>query len=127
MKLIVTLFFTILSVVASAQSVKLKKKYLKSYVGRIPAYEVNLNNQIISINATEIKVSLTKDSIYVQVGTSKWEGIYSTIKLEKKNYELTGKMDGTGIPEILLLNGKAKKIIRKGLFPQPDTVMERKN
>ena len=127
MKLIVTLFFTILSVVASAQSVKLKKKYLKSYVGRIPAYEVNLNNQIISINATEIKVSLTKDSIYVQVGTSKWEGIYSTIKLEKKNYELTGKMVGTGIPEILLLNGKAKKIIRKGLFPQPDTVMERKN
>ncbi len=127
MKLIVTLFFTILSVVASAQSVKLKKKYLKSYVGRIPAYEVNLNNQIISINATEIKVSLTKDSIYVQVGTSKWEGIYSTIKLEKKNYELTGKMDGTGIPEILLLNGKVKKIIRKGLFPQPDTVMERKN
>jgi hypothetical protein len=107
--------------------VKLKKKYLKSYVGRIPAYEVNLNNQIISINATEIKVSLTKDSIYVQVGTSKWEGIYSTIKLEKKNYELTGKMVGTGIPEILLLNGKAKKIIRKGLFPQPDTVMERKN
>jgi len=127
MKLIVTLFFTMLSVVASAQSVKLKKKYLKSYVGRIPAYEVNLNNQIISINATEIKVSLTKDSIYVQVGTSKWEGIYSTIKLEKKNYELTGKMVGTGIPEILLLNGKAKKIIRKGLFPQPDTVMERKN
>jgi len=127
MKLIVTLFFTILSVVASAQSVKLKKKYLKSYVGRIPAYEVNLNNQIISINATEIKVSLTKDSIYLQVGTSKWEGIYSTIKLEKKNYELTGKMVGTGIPEILLLNGKAKKIIRKGLFPQPDTVMERKN
>jgi hypothetical protein len=46
--------------------------------------------------------------------------------MEKKKFELTGKMNNTGIPEFLILDTKEKKIYRKGLFPQPDAILERK-
>ena len=46
--------------------------------------------------------------------------------MEKKKFELIGKMNNTGIPEFLILDTKEKKIYRKGLFPQPDAVLERK-
>lgn len=87
---------------------------------------MNLNNQIIPVNSSNLEVRLTKDSIYVNVGESKWEGTYIVSKLENKKFELTGKMLGTGIPERLLLDTKQKKLTRKGLFPQPDAILEKK-
>jgi hypothetical protein len=36
-------------------------------------------------------------------------------------------MLGTGIPEILWLDAKEKKLTRRGLFPQPNSILERKN
>lgn len=125
MKLIVTFIF-LSSLQVSAQSIKLKKKYIKTYVGKIAGYEMNLNNQLIPVNATNIEVTLTKDSIYVNVGESKWDGTYTVTKIEKKRYELTGKMIGTGIPERLILDTKLKKLTRKGLFPQPDAILEKR-
>ena len=123
---ILTSFILLISLQVSAQSIKLKKKFLKTYGGSIPAYEMNLNNQIISVNSSNLEVRLTKDSIYVIVGESKWEGTYIVSKLENKKFELTGKMLGTGIPERLLLDSKQKKLTRKGLFPQPDAILEKK-
>lgn len=124
MKLTVTfLLFAFLQV--SAQSIKLKKKYLKTYVGKIPAYEMNLNNQLVPVNSSNIELILTKDSIYINVGGSKWDGTYTVRKIEKKKFELTGKMFGTGIPERLFLDTKLKNITRKGLFPQPDAILQK--
>jgi hypothetical protein len=68
---------------------------------------------------------LTKDSIYINVGGSKWDGTYTVRKIEKKKFELTGKMFGTGIPERLFLDTKLKNITRKGLFPQPDAILQK--
>jgi len=125
MKILATfLFFVCLQV--SAQSIKLKKKFLKTYVGKIPSYEMNLNNQIIPVLSSNIEVRLTRDSVFVNVGKAKWNGVYSISKMEKKKFELIGKMNNTGIPEFLILDTKEKKIYRKGLFPQPDAVLERK-
>lgn len=123
---IITCFIFLISVQASAQSIKLKKKFLKTYSGKIPAYEMNLNNQIVPVNSSNLEVRLTKDSIYVNVGVSKWEGTYFVSKIENKKFELTGKMVGTGIPERLILDTKQKKLTRRGLFPQPDAILEKK-
>ncbi|MBM3186351.1 MAG: hypothetical protein FJZ67_08615 [Bacteroidetes bacterium] len=99
---------------------------MKTYVGKIPSYEMNLNNQLILVNPSTIEVILTKDSIYVNVGESKWNGTYVVSKIEKQKYELTGKMLDTGIPERLIIDTKLKKLTRKGLFPQPDAILEKK-
>lgn len=126
MKILLTFVILVGNLSLFSQSIKLKKKYLKTYIGRLPAYEMNLNNQLIPVNSSNIEVILTKDSIYVNVGASKWEGTYTVLKIEKKKFELTGSMSGTGIPEILLLDAKQRKITRKGLFPQPDAILEKK-
>jgi hypothetical protein len=123
---ILTTFLIFASLQVSAQSIKLKKKFLKTYVGKIPSYEMNLNNQIIPVISSNIEVRLTRDSVFVKVGKAKWNGVYSISKMEKKKFELTGKMNNTGIPEFLILDTKEKKIYRKGLFPQPDAILERK-
>lgn len=123
---ILTTFLIFASLQVSAQSIKLKKKFLKTYVGKIPSYEMNLNNQIIPVISSNIEVRLTRDSVFVKVGKTKWNGVYSISKMEKKKFELTGKMNNTGIPEFLILDTKEKKIYRKGLFPQPDAILERK-
>jgi hypothetical protein len=123
---ILTTFLIFASLQVSAQPIKLKKKFLKTYVGKIPSYEMNLNNQIIPVISSNIEVRLTRDSVFVKVGKAKWNGVYSISKMEKKKFELTGKMNNTGIPEFLILDTKEKKIYRKGLFPQPDAVLERK-
>jgi hypothetical protein len=123
---ILTTFLSFASLQVSAQSIKLKKKFLKTYVGKIPSYEMNLNNQIIPVISSNIEVRLTRDSVFVKVGKAKWNGVYSISKMEKKKFELTGKMNNTGIPEFLILDTKEKKIYRKGLFPQPDAILERK-
>jgi hypothetical protein len=120
------LLFSILfnTLFITSQTFKLKKKDLKTYMGQIPAYDVNLNNQIIHIEAASIEVKLTKDSLYVNVGSLQWEGTYNVSKIEKKKFELIGKMNETGIPETLLLDSKKKTLTRRGLFPQPTTVLE---
>jgi hypothetical protein len=123
---ILTTFLIFASLQVSAQSIKLKKKFLKTYVGKIPSYEMNLNNQIIPVISSNIEVRLTRDSVFVKVGKAKWNGVYSISKMEKKKFELTGKMNNTGIPEFLILDTKEKKIYRKGLFPQPDAILEKK-
>jgi hypothetical protein len=61
--------------------------------------------------------------LYIIVGSGKWIGTYSVIKTEKKKYEIQGKMEGSGILEILYFDAKEKKITRKGLFPQPNAIL----
>jgi hypothetical protein len=126
MRFLITIFLLANSILVLSQSVKLKKRFLKTYIGEISAYEVNMNNQLIQVKAAEIQIKLTKDSIYVTIGNAKWLGTYSATKIEKKIFELSGKMVGTGIPEVLWLDTKEKKIRRRGLFPQPETILERK-
>lgn len=120
MKLILSCCLSLFVTFCFSQDIKLRKKYLKNYKGIISSYEVNYNNNLVKIEASEINIQLNKDSVYISIGSSKWVGTYTTIKSGKKSYELRGKMQGSGVLEVLSLNTKEKKIIRKGLFPQPD-------
>ena len=125
MKFLIPLLFSIFTIHLSAQAPKLKRKWQKYYVGKIPSYEISLNNQVVQIDAVQISIRLSKDSVYIQVGLAKWTGSYIVTKSEKKKIEISGTMIGTGIPEILELDVKERKLIRKGLFPQPDAVLSR--
>jgi len=123
MKYIFSTFLIFVFLGVNAQNVRLKKKWLKHYEGKIPSYEVNLNNEIYKIDATQIEISLTKDSLYVKVGSAIWSGTYLASKTAKKKYEIIGKMQGSGIPEVLYLEAREKKLTRKGLFPQPNAIL----
>jgi hypothetical protein len=126
MKNVVLLLFVFCFSISHAQTIELKKKHLKNYTGLIPPYEVNYNNRLEKVEATAITVSLVKDSIYVNVGLSKWSGTYTAIKTSKKTIEISGKMNGSGIKEIIILYPRKRKLIRKGLFPQSDAELKLK-
>lgn len=127
MKSILLIFGFSFSLLASAQGVKVKKKILKSYEGTIPSYGINTGNEVVEVREENIQISLTKDSLYVQVGKLISSGIYEASKEEKNQYTITGTMETTGIPELLYVNTKSKEITRKGVFPQPDVVLKLKD
>jgi hypothetical protein len=124
MKSILLIFGLSFSLLASAQGVKVKKKYLKSYEGVIPTYVINIGEEVVEVREEKIQISLTKDSLYIQVGKVISSGNYNASKEEKNQYTITGTMETTGIPVLLYVNTKSKEITRKGVFPQPDVVLK---
>ena len=125
MKIIVFLFATFFTFIAFGQSVKLKKKYLKAYDGTLPSYSINLGEEIVKVNSEYLRVTLKKDSLFVLVGKVKYGGTYKVEKISKKEYKITGAMEETGIPALFFLDLKNKTLLRKGVFPQPEAMLQK--
>jgi hypothetical protein len=123
MKLVMFLFACTFAFGTFGQSVKLKKKYLKAYDGTLPAYSINLGEEIVNVNSEYLKVTLKKDSLYVLVGKVKYSGTYKVEKITKKEYKITGVIEETGIPALFFLDLKNKTLLRKGVFPQPEALL----
>jgi hypothetical protein len=123
MKLVMFLFAFTFAFGTFGQSVKLKKKYLKAYDGTLPAYSINLGEEIVKVNSEYLKVTLKKDSLYVLVGKVKYSGTYKVEKITKKEYKITGVIEETGIPALFFLDLKNKTLLRKGVFPQPEALL----
>lgn len=124
MKSILLIFGLSFSLLASAQGVKVKKKYLKTYEGVIPSYGINTGTEVVEVREEKIQISLTQDSLYIQIGKLISGGIYEASKEEKNQYTITGTMEISGIPELLYVNTKSKELTRKGVFPQPDVILK---
>ncbi len=125
MKIVVFLFASTFAFVAFGQTVKLKKKYLKAYDGTLPSYSINLGEEIVKVNSEYLRVTLKKDSLFVLVGKVKYVGTYKVEKITKKEYKITGAMEETGIPALFSLDLKNRTLLRKGVFPQPETLLQK--
>ena len=125
MKIVVFLFASTFAFVALGQTVKLKKKYLKAYDGTLPSYSINLGEEIVKVNSEYLRVTLKKDSLFVLVGKVKYVGTYKVEKITKKEYKITGAMEETGIPALFFLDLKNKTLLRKGVFPQPEALLQK--
>jgi hypothetical protein len=127
MKWIITFVFLFVIVVdSSAQSLRLKRKYCKEYQGEIPQYSALLGQEIVDILPSKIELNLKKDSVYLSIGTSHYNGSYSAEKsLNPDEIILVMERENTEIEERFILNLPNKNIVRKGVFPQPDTNLVR--
>jgi hypothetical protein len=127
MKLIITFVFLFVIVVDfSAQSFRLKRKYCKEYQGEIPQYSALLGQEIVDILPSKIELNLKKDSVYLSIGTSHYNGSYSAEKsLNPDEIIIVMERENTEIEERFILNLPNKNIVRKGVFPQPDTYLIR--
>jgi hypothetical protein len=102
----------------------LKRKYRGIYTGQIPTYEVKMGSNTYLVNASEIKAYLDRDSIFLEIGTSRYASSYF-IENKEKQFILTSPRVHSGIPELFILDPKTKTMIRKGLYPQPDATLTR--
>ncbi len=127
MKWIITFVFLFVIVVdSSAQSLRLKRKYCKEYQGEIPQYSALLGQEMVDILPSKIELNLKKDSLYLSIGTSHYNGSYSAEKLlNPDEIILVMERENTEIEERFILNLPNKNIVRKGVFPQPDTYLIR--
>jgi hypothetical protein len=116
------LLFSISFTQLNAQA--LKRKYRGIYTGQIPKYEVKMGSKTYDVNASEIKAYLDRDSIYLEIGTSRYASSYF-IESKEKQFILTSPREHSGIPELFILDPKTKTMIRKGLYPQPDATLTR--
>ena len=102
------------------KSIKIKKKYLGKYAGVIPAYEVQLNNGLTSVEEISISFVLEKDkTAIIQLGNEKKESTYTVLEKVKNDYTIEVRTKGEEYVEKLELKGKDKLLFREGLYPQP--------
>jgi hypothetical protein len=116
------LLFSISFTQLNAQA--LKRKYRGIYTGQIPKYEVKMGSKTYDVNASEIKAYLDRDSVYLEIGTSRYASSYF-IEIKEKQFILTSPRVHSGIPELFILDPKTKTMVRKGLYPQPDATLTR--
>jgi len=127
MKWIITIaFLTFLTNNVSAQTVRLKRKYLKVYQGEMPKYSAVIGKEMLEVSPATMVIKLDKDSVFLSIGNSAYKSIYTASKSSNTDEViLIMERDNTGIEERFVLNKKNKTIVRKGIFPQPDVCLNR--
>ena len=107
-----------LSVSISAQ---IKKKDLGTYTGIIEAYKLNNGVKLIMVKQSDVRVSIDKTILTLQIGQQEYKSEYEVSKESKRVYRITSNLEYSDIQESFVLYGKEKKLLRKGNFPQPDS------
>lgn len=127
MKWIIAFVFISLFVESAAtQTVRVKRKYFKTYQGEIPKYSAMLGQEIVEVSPIQIDINVKRDSLYLSIGNTRISGIYSAQKTTNSDeIQLTIPRENSGIEERIILNTAKKTLLRKGVFPQPDAILLR--
>lgn len=111
---------------ATTQSVRVKRKYCKTYQGEIPKYSAMLGQEIVEVSSMQIDIHVKKDSLYLSIGNTRISGVYAAQKSTNSDeIILTITRENSGIEERIILNTAKKTLLRKGVFPQPDVELIR--
>lgn len=111
---------------AATQTVRVKRKYCKTYQGEIPKYSAMLGQEIVEVSPIQIDINVKRDSLYLSIGNTRISGIYSAQKTTNSDeIQLTIPRENSGIEERIILNTAKKTLLRKGVFPQPDAILLR--
>lgn len=109
------------------EEIELKKRYLGSYKGTIPAYQVTVDLSIVEVSETPIYVHLMKDEITVTIGNRTLTGTYTVMFKANDYYLLDATMEGQLATERILVYKRGKHISRDGMYPQPVTELNKFN
>lgn len=109
----------------SVLSAQIKKKDLGSYTGSIATYKINNGVELIQVKESEIQIVLTEESLNLKIGNVEYEAPYKANKQGRRTYEIQATITFSDIEERITLYGKEKRMVRKGLFPQPDATLEK--
>ncbi len=107
------------------KEVNLKRKYMKSYSGIIPGYNMDVGDNIVEVTATPISIEIDKDSIFFKIGQNNFQGTYTVMFEANKYYLLNAVIDGQLANERIMIHKRGKTISRDGLYPQPMAELKR--
>ncbi len=121
MKLLPLLFF--LFIISTGHAQNLRKKYLGVYEGTIPAYTLDLGSDVVPVAEASIRIELSATSIVQIIGSNTQTGTWRIVSESKEGYIISFRLEGQLIEEQLTLIKKGKKILRQGIYPQPDATL----
>ena len=114
----------ILGIVASCLSVYaqetvfVKRKWLGTYNGIVPAYRLNTGNELLDVESDNLSIILSKASFNISFGAFSYTGQYTAIVKEKNKLRIEGN-------EYFLIDRKKKQLTRSGIIPQPDSTLDK--
>lgn len=123
--LLVFSFFFALPVFGQKE-IKLKRKVLKNYQGEIPAYNAEIQGEIISIDGVSISIDLSKDNVDFQIGERRFSGKPKVLFKNKDFYLVEVQIEENKVLERLKVFPKEKKVVRLGFAEQPDAILPMK-
>ncbi len=122
----IIIFVALVSFPAVAQKeIKLKRKFLGSYKGMVPAYEINTGEELIPVGETPIYVSITKSDISVTIGNREITGTHNVMFEADSYFLLDCEMTNQLANERILVYKRGKRLSRDGMFPQPVTELKK--
>jgi len=65
---------------AATQTVRVKRKYCKTYQGEIPKYSAMLGQEMVEVSSMQIDIHVKKDSLYLSIGNIRVSGVYTAQK-----------------------------------------------
>ncbi|MFZ9027729.1 MAG: hypothetical protein ACO2Z9_01875 [Crocinitomicaceae bacterium] len=107
------------------KEVPLKRKYMKSYSGIVPSYNMDVGDNIVEVTATPISIQIEKDSVFFKIGQNKFQGTYTVMFEANKYYLLNAVIDGQLANERIMVHKRGRTISRDGLYPQPMAELKR--
>jgi hypothetical protein len=104
----------------------LKKKYFGTYTGEIASYYLDGGDEIIQVSSCQIKVTLQANgSFFQEINDQKRTGSWSVFFETDRYIVLEVKIEGQEILERIQVFKKGKKLIREGIFPQPNALLNK--
>ncbi len=109
------------------KEIKLKKKYLGKYKGTIPAYKMDIGDEIVEVGASAIYIDLTDKKIKLTIGNNTLNGTYEVMFKAKLYYLVDATIEGQLATERIIVYKRGRKISRDGMYPQPVTELKKYN
>ena len=98
------------------------KRYLGEYSAKQDAYEVKVNGDAITVPEAEMDLKLEYNVLWLTTPKQVIRGSYSVKAKTDQYYTLIVALDNGVVEEWQLQRKGDKKIIRKAINPQPETI-----
>jgi len=126
MRKLLFVFLILIPIISSAQNeIELKKKYFGKYKGTIPAYKIDVGDEIVEVGASAIYVEIGKKDIKLTIGNNTLKGTYEVMFKAKAYYLLDATIDGQLATERIIVYKRGRKLSRDGMYPQPVTALKK--
>ncbi len=116
--------FCLLPLFLSAQKpIELKKKFFGTYVGEIPAFQLDSGKDLLDVDQTIMKAVIESNNITFTIGNRALNGTYEVLFEGKKYFLLDCVIENQLAGERIVVYKKGNKISRDGLYPQPSAFL----
>jgi hypothetical protein len=122
-RFLLMLFCFSVQVLFSQSTTTLKKKYMGTYFGELPAFTYTQGLEQVPVAACSIRISLGNKELIMQIGNQRYRGVWRLLYQTEAYFVLEGNLPGRIVSEQLRLLKQNKVLVREGILNQPDALL----